>query len=312
MPPDCTRRSFLKSAALLSGASVFLKPVLFAEEQVHEKTEAEDLWAFASDMHISDWTGSPPEHNTRFQSIVAAMLAEPVKPRRLFLLGDNVSSGTPGQYRRLLEILRPLVDAGIGVHAALGDHDHLEHFQAIRTQMLPPPEKLDASVTHTVRTEPWEDGERKHLEIVETKRGNFFVLDSLVTTDQEEGEFGKNQLDWLAAELDQRRDKPAMLMAHHPAVDLAKSGLADSLAFWRLIGTRRQVKAYFFGHAHVWLNLRVGRVHQVSFPATTRPAPLNPLGWVLMTLRDDGVTLTLKTYNPDDSRNGATVNLKWQ
>jgi hypothetical protein len=313
MAVNSTRRSFLKRAVLFCGASAFAKfSDASAEEKPHERaTESEDIWAFAADMHISDWTDTPPAHNVRFQSVIAAMLAEPVQPRRLFLLGDNVSSGTQGQYQRLLEILRPLVESGVGVHASLGDHEHRENFWAIREQLLPAPKKLDPSINHIVRTEPWADGETKHLEIIETKRANFFVLDSLVKTDQEEGEFGKNQLDWLAAELDQRKDKPAILMAHHAAANVSDAGLADAIPFWRLLGTRRQVKAYFFGHGHIWVNYRFGRIHQVSFPATSRTPPLSVLGWVLMTLRDDGVCLTLKTYDPNHRRNGEKVQLKW-
>jgi len=302
-----TRRSLLKNTASLFGATTLLKPL---DLLAANRTELDDVWAFASDMHLSHWTTQPPEYNTRFQSVVAAMLAEPVKPRRVFLLGDTVASGKPEQYRRLVESLHPLVDAGIGIHVSLGDHDHRGHFQAIRRQLLPP-EKKDESISHIARTEPWLDGEVKHLEIIETPRANFFVLDSLDKVNHEEGRFGKNQLDWLAAELDQRKDRPAILMAHHPAVDVRNSGLSDSIPFWELVGTRPHVKAYFFGHTHFWINYRLGRVHQVNFPATSRCATLTVLGWVLMTLSDDGVSLTLKTCNPDDRRNGRKTHLRW-
>ena len=302
-----TRRSLLKRSALFFGASAIQTPL----ELLAEEPEAADVWAFASDMHIADWTTATPEHNTRFQSAITAILAEPVKPRRLFLLGDNVASGTQEQYHRLLKILQPAVESGTGIHASLGDHDHRENFQAIRTQLLPPPERKDASITHIVRTEPWQDGEVKHLEIIETKRANFFVLDSHDKINQEEGKFGKNQLDWLVAELDQRKEKPAILMAHHPAVDIARSGLADSAPFWQVLRTRHQVKAYFFGHTHFWIHYRLGRVHQVNFPATSRCAPLTVLGWVLLTLYDDGIRLTLKTCDSDNPRNGENVDLKW-
>ena len=307
MSAKITRRSLLKSTALFFGASAMKTPFdLYAEEP-----QTEDVWAFASDMHIADGATEPPEQNIRFQEVMTAVLAEPVKPRRLFLLGDTISSGRQEQYTRLLELLKPAAEAHVGIHASMGDHDHREHFQAIRKQLLPSPEQRDTSITHIVRTEPWQDGEVKHLEIIETKRANFFVLDSLDKTNQEEGKFGNNQLDWLAAELDRRKDKPAILMAHHPAVDLANSGLADTLSFWRMLGTRHQVKAYFFGHSHVWLHYRIGRVHQVNFPATSRCPPLTVLGWVLLTLYDDGVRLTLKTCEPNHPRNGEIVDLKW-
>ena len=311
MTANFTRRSLLKSTASLIGAATALKPFdLFADESVRENTESDDVWAFASDMHVEVWTSKPPEQNTRFQSVVSAMLAEPVKPRRVFLLGDNVAMGTPGQYKRLLELLQPLVQSGIGIHAAMGDHDLRQHFSAIRQQLLPPAKKGE-SISHFVPTKPWQDGEVKHLEIIETKRANFFVLDSHDKLDQDEGTFGENQLDWLAAELDRRKDKPAILMAHHPAVDLARSGLSDSIPFWQLLGRHPQVKAYFFGHTHVWLNYRFGRVHHVNVPATSRCISLTVLGWVLMTLHDNGASLTLKTCDPNDARNGRKVELKW-
>ena len=309
--PDnaCSRRKFLTTSTMAAIASTTFPRNLFAEEPSREST-TDDVWAFASDMHLADWTDKPSENNARFQSVITAILNEPVKPRRLFLLGDNVGGGSQGQYQRLLEILQPLVDAGIGIHASLGDHDHRERFRAIRPQLLPK-EKKDESITHIVQTESWADGETKHLEIVETKRANFFVLDSHVKTNQEEGEFGQNQLDWLVAELDRRKEKPAILMAHHPAVKVSDAGLADAAPFWKLLGKHSQVKAYFFGHSHIWLNYRFGRVHQVNFPATSRCPPLTVLGWIVMNLHDDGVHLTLKTCGPNHPRNGERVSLKW-
>jgi predicted MPP superfamily phosphohydrolase len=306
-----TRRSLLKSTASLCGAAAMLNPFdLFAEEKSTIPTD--DVWTFISDMHLADWTEKPPEYNVRFQAVIAALLAEPIKPRRLFLIGDNVASGTPGQYKRLLEILKPVTEAGIGIHAALGNHDHREHFQAICTQLLPTSEQRADSITHIVRTAPWQDGEVKHLEIIETKRADFFVLDSLDKTGQSEGKFGKNQLDWLAAELDKRKDKPVILLAHHPAVNIAQRGLADSIPFWKLLESRHQVKAYFFGHTHVWSRSRLGRIHQVNVPATSYCVDMTVLGWVSMTLRDDGVDLTLKTSDPNHARNGEKVNLTWR
>jgi hypothetical protein len=38
---------------------------------------------------------------------------------------------------------------------------------------------------------------------------------------------------------------------------------------------------------------------------------LTVLGWVLMTLHDDGARLTLKTCAPHDTRNGNKIELKW-
>jgi hypothetical protein len=76
-----TRRSFLKSTVSLLGASAVLSPCNIIAEEPQE-----DVWGFASDMHISEWTNKPPEHNVRFQETVAAMLAAPVKPRRVFFL----------------------------------------------------------------------------------------------------------------------------------------------------------------------------------------------------------------------------------
>lgn len=305
MTIDSTRRTFLKGAASLFGASAVLYPFDLRAEEPQA-----DVWAFASDMHIADWTNKPPEHNVRFQETVAAMFDVPVKPHRLFLLGDNVAHGEQGQYKRLLEILKPVVESGISIHAVMGDHDNREHFRAIRKQLLSP-NKNEAGNTHIVRSEPFADGEDKHAEILETKRANFFLLDSLVEPRQEWGTFGKEQLDWLAAELDQRKDKPAIVMAHHPAVDVGNAGLTDSIPFWKLMGAHRQVKAYFFGHTHVWLNYRIGRVHQVNFPSTFRCPPLTVLGWVLMTLHDDGAVLMLKTCDPKNSQNGQKVELKW-
>jgi 3',5'-cyclic AMP phosphodiesterase CpdA len=90
-------------------------------------------------------------------------------------------------------------------------------------------------------------------------------MDSLFEDEKGSGYLGRSQRDWLAKELDARKEKPALLFAHHNLEDLV-----DNQHFWYVVKPRKQVKAYIYGHTHVYQQSVWDDVHLINLPA---------LGW---------------------------------
>ena len=102
------------------------------------------------------------------------------------------------------------------------------------------------------------------VSVVEAKRVNWFLLDSLVKTNSTPGELGKGQLDWLAGALDARPGKPALVMVHHdPKLPLPRipTCLIDTEQLYAVLVPRKQVKALIFGHTHRWHHARHEGIH---------------------------------------------------
>ena len=158
-----------------------------------------------------------------------------------------------GDYAVLKEELKPLDDAGVPVYMAMGNHDNRERFWAAFPDS---------------RTRSAKSGLKKHAFVVEGIHADWFILDSSVQTGVVYGEMGPPELAWLAAELDKRPGKPALLVAHHyPSVSEDDNGLRDFDALWGVIQPRKRVKAYFFGHSHQWVLQERDGVHLVNLPA---------------------------------------------
>ncbi len=89
--------------------------------------------------------------------------------------------------------------------------------------------------------------------------------------------------------------------------------LQDTAAFFDRIRGRKQVKAYVFGHSHVWKRLRKNDIHLVNLPTTAwRFDPSQPYAWVLARLRDNGMDLTLRSIDPEHPKHDEVVKLDWR
>src|SRR5262249_5818932 len=155
----------------------------------------------------------------------------------------------------------------------------------------------------------------RNVAIVRTARANFFLLDSLDVVDVTPGRLGEAQIAWLARHLDLNANKPAIVCVHHNLNgDKALNGLIDTKALLAVLEPRKQVKAYVFGHSHVWsVKEHASGIHLVNLPAIGYPfAPTQPTGWVHCTLSKNGATLKLFSLDPQHAADGQTVDLKWR
>jgi len=300
MFPPISRRSFLLGA--LSG--VLSSHGLFAAETERSR----NVWALLSDTHIpGDRTKlggnpkiNPVDHLVAVRTDVLSGAAG--RPGGLIVTGDCAYlQGLPADYDTLLDEFTPFREAGIDVRFVMGNHDNRRNY-------------LDA-LARKVGREPSEKFPPRLHSVIETPKANLILLDSL---DERGGRFGEMQLRWLETQLDARKAKPAILFAHHyldysGQVVKNPHALLDTLDFWKVVKDRKQVKAYVFGHSHVWQHLQKDGVHLVNLPATAwRFDQTQPFGWVLCELKDDGFKLTLRSSIPEHPKHNQVLELNWR
>jgi hypothetical protein len=152
------------------------------------------------------------------------------------------------------------------------------------------------------------------VSIVESPRANWLLLDSLDKTNYTPGLLGEKQLAWLAAALDARADRPALVVMHHNLDrDPQTSGLRDTGRLLEVLAPRRQVKALFYGHTHRWGAEQVDGIHVVNLPTLVWLFDKQqPRGWVDARLRAEGMTLRLNALDPGHSAHGQTLELAWR
>ncbi|EAQ77373.1 metallophosphoesterase family protein, partial [Blastopirellula marina] len=254
--PSVNRRQFLsQSAAALAGLSVLR--IGYAAPAAQTMT-----LALLSDTHIpknAEVTAREVNMTSNLQQGVREINQLPSKPAAVLFNGDCAYlSGLPADYANFAQCIQPLIDAQQELHMTMGNHDNIPAFyDALKTQR--PEQPLVES---------------KHVSILETPYVNFFLLDSLMKTNVVTGELGDAQLKWLSDELDARADKPAIIMAHHtlqkvaPPEGKAWGGILDTAKFLELMHAKKQVKAYVFGHSHVWSHARDGDLHLINLPAS--------------------------------------------
>lgn len=318
LSPICRRDFFGRVAGGIAGgvAAGNFGPLLHAMAGDSNSTGDQDIWALLSDTHIPgdrNKTGGktpanpapikPVEHLAKIRSDVLS--GEIGKPCGTIITGDCVYiEGLPKDYVTLLEEFRPFRQAGQEVHFVMGNHDNRKAF-------------LNAVADESERKRPDSIPDRL-CSLVETPKANFLLLDSLEKTNQVAGFFGDEQLDWLCDELDRNQDKPALIFAHHypdytAAVAKNPHALRDTEKFFKRIKDRRQVKAYIFGHSHAWSIRHKNEVHLINLPASGwRFDSRQPYAWVLMKLRNDGMTLTLRSIDPEHPKHNETIDLTWR
>jgi len=235
-----------------------------------------------------------------FEQAAKDILSLPKRPAGLIIAGDCVHEDAGG-YAMLQKLLKPLRRAGLSVHLTIGNHDNRGKFLAAFPDMKF--ERIAQEKTPSKLVSLWE-----------TPLANWFLLDSAIRPTVGTGEFGEAQLAWLAKALDARPDKPALVVAHHHPDPLGKfNGLTDTSAFLKVVLPRKQVKAYFFGHTHIWGMTEMSHTHFVNLPALAWTFdPTQPRGFVTVQLRPDGATLVLRTLDHKDARYGRKIDLAWR
>ena len=291
--PPIPRRSFLKGA-LAAGAAALLGREALAEAPKKDPNR----WVLISDIHVSsrrDDKHGDVKPAESFAATVKQVLALDPLPDAAIITGDLASvAGEPDNYKLVKELFKPIREAGIPLHLVLGNHDHREHFWAAFPEVKPATAHAD-----------------RQTAIIETPLANWFLMDSLLATKLSPGALGKEQLAWLAKELDARKDKPALLVAHHQ-LDLY-GGLLDYFALLDVAASRRQAKAYFHGHTHRWKVDRQQGIHTINVPATAWLFdPKQPRGWLDLRLEKSGATIVMNALNKKHPKHGERVELKWR
>ena len=240
---------------------------------------------FISDIHV----GLPlarqkyktmrdyPHQPAASQALVREILALPHPPANVLCLGDiSLAFGETEDYAIAAETLKPLMDAGIKVTCAMGNHD-------IRAEFL--------------RCFPGYDSTTKvpgrFVSVVNTPHADFILLDSLVEP-AKRGSYGactkkglgKEQLDWLNDTI-ASATRPTFICSHHPA-----SGLGIPMSIYK----NRIVPGYLHGHTHQWttsylrgdLDDNARMLRQVGIPTLGFEWDV---GWGLLRTTAKGATL---------------------
>lgn len=298
-PRTISRRELLAGSLGTGVASLFLQGRLWSADAPIDPNR----FVLVADTHICEdrqkvLRNTNPYEN--FQQARRQYQAITSRPAGLILAGDCAFlKGESGDYERLRELVAPI---SIPLTFAMGNHDHREHFWAAFPQHQGTPPTVAG----------------RHVTLIEAPYADWFVLDSLDETNSTPGRMGEAQLTWLAAELDQRPDKPALVVAHHyplPKDDPTKvtSALLDTAGLYDVILPRKRVKAYVFGHSHRWEQSMIDGLHLVNIAALAWLFdPKQPRGWVDAQLKRDGIRLTLQCLDPTHKAHGRPVELAWR
>jgi 3',5'-cyclic AMP phosphodiesterase CpdA len=294
-----SRRGFLAgSAAAVAGLAVG-RGAIGAEWDANR-------FALLSDTHIP----SRPEVEARgvnmtrnLQRVVGQLIALERKPAGVILNGDCAYlKGLPEDYANLASCVEPMAGAGLDLHVTMGNHDDRGPLYDALAGQRPGRGVVDS----------------KHVSVIESEHANLFLLDTLFEVDVVTGELGREQLAWLAEELDRRGEKPAILFAHHnpqfapPEEGARWSGIQDTAAFFDLIAARPQVKAYVYGHTHRWSIGRRDGLYLVNLPPVAYLFEEGlPNGWVDAQLGPGGMVLELRAMDPGHPQDGQRVALEW-
>jgi 3',5'-cyclic AMP phosphodiesterase CpdA len=296
--PPITRRRFLKGS-LAVGSGVVAARHLLAEERAH----SENRFVLMADAHIAADRDAVVRgaHMANHLKQAAREITELApRPQAAMINGDCAYlAGESEDYEVLSDLLTPIRTAEVAVHLTLGNHDHRERFRgAIPTLALEDPPIAN-----------------RHTMVLESRHANWFLLDSLEKTNHTPGTLGQRQLEWLDRELRVRRDKPALVVAHHnPDVRERISGLTDTAALFKVLHKHANVKAYVFGHTHSWDVRKDDRdIYLINLPPVAYVfAAGRPSGWVDVRLTASGATLTLNSLDKSHAQHGETTSLTWR
>jgi predicted phosphodiesterase len=290
------RRQFLGSVVSAGLIASLLPKSVFAESAAGNS----DHWVFLSDTHIP---GDPKienhgyNPNKNFETVRNEVLKLADKPKGIIVTGDFAHlQGKPEDYLQLVKQVAPYLDCGIPVHVSFGNHDNLDNYYAAFTQ-------------YKKESLPLAD---EHITVIETPSANLFILDSLYKTNVVSGFFGSDQLTWLKKELNARKNKPAVLFAHHN-LDNRNGSLMDREEFWAVIKPLKHVKAYIYGHTHVYTQEVKDNIHLINLPALgwEFQKGVQPLGWSDVLFSSDGIQLTLNAVDKEHPKNGDVRKFTW-
>lgn len=304
-----TRRQFGKRAVAVGGAALITSNASAALNSESAELDQNRVVLLA-DTHISadpgrsypgtKWPGSPVGDDEHESVNMAESLAETAKriialeprPVHLILNGDCAfSSGKVAEYKEFLRLVEPVRAAGVTVHVTIGNHDNRANLW---------------------KTMPFlrKDQIGLQAEVIELEHANLVLLDS-----GRKGILGDKQLNWLANQLDERSDKPALIFGHfnpYPNRGVRPiKGMQDGASLLKLLGEREHARAYFYGHTHEWQHDRRGHLSLINQPAVSYYFGKGIAhGWVDMRLSDGLAQLKLQCINRNHNQHGDRREIK--
>lgn len=211
------------------------------------------LIAQVTDIHLGFEPDNPSEFNRkRLDQVIRQLTAMDPQPDILLATGDLVDRGDSDSYRRL----RNALDAcPFPVWLCMGNHDSRENF----AMWYPEIPTVDGFVQYEVETDPL----------------RLLVLDTL-EVGRHGGAFCEVRARWLKARLEEKPDRPTVIVMHHPPVEVGIDWMNTHpdepwvARFSETIAGHGQVIGLICGHLH--RPITVGwRGVTVSICASTAP-----------------------------------------
>ena len=326
-----SRRQFL------AGSAASVAAISQARLSGDDSNANPDSWALLSDTHLLS-ESSITRHYARNKAAMdkrAGVVAEnfgraarqvhslTVKPAGLILNGDCVHVGGKEEYGILAEKFGLIKE--LPIHVTMGNHDHRSDFAGAFDQQTKRGKRVLL--------------ENRHVSVLNSRHANFVLLDSLTMENPDKpvkgpGILGPDQLEWFESILDALSGKPAIVMFHHnidPSDEYLKrsgrkqvivksaspfkglsGGLEDSDRLLDLLAKKPHVKAVVTGHMHQFRIFKWRKLHFVSLPSVGYTFHTDePVGWLSMQLRQDGVNLELQTLDTQHPRHRTQANLVW-
>lgn len=298
LPPLSRRRFIAKSL----GAATCVTAL--GRAQAADPTTDPDSFALLADTHVA----ADPEEVARgvnmsenLKRVGEQLRAMERQPAGVMIDGDCAYlRGLSGDYDQLGRLLQPVRQAGLPLHLTMGNHDDRRKFADVLDGLTPRHRPVESQL----------------VSIVEARRANWFLLDSLMKVNVVTGELGEAQLGWLDRALGQRRDKPAILVGHHdpqfnPGGDRV-TGLKDTGRLFELLRNHEHVQAYIYGHTHNWSLRKHQDIHLINLPPVAYVFDdSRPSGWIHARLDDNGMELRLHSLNPEHPEHGQTTRVTW-
>ena len=300
--PPITRRQFIQGSLALGSTAIMTSRALAAAESERVEVDQNRV-ALLADTHISadpnrvypgtKWPGSPvkeSEHESVNMTKCLVQTAKSVialnpRPAQLIVNGDcTFGRGSEAEYKQFLKLVEPIRAAGITIHVTIGNHDNRENLW----KLIPFLKKEQMGL---------------QADVIELPHANLILLDS------GNGSLGDKQLNWVAKQLDERADKPALIFSHYNPYNNRGvrpiKGMRDGPSLLKLLAERKHAKAYFYGHTHEWQHDQRDHLHLINQPAVSYYFGKGLAhGWVDMKLTETLADLELHCINRKHTQHG--------
>lgn len=190
---------------------------------------------------------------------IAQILKLPQRPDAVVMTGDLVDAGKPAEYELLRELIAPLKmpvylipgnhDEREALRAAFADHAYLNQFTPFIQYAI---EEHDLRIVAADTVIPGADG----------------------------GELCAQRLEWLALTLATARERPTLLLMHHPpfATQIAfmdEIGLSNAEALAPIVAKNPQIERILCGHLHRPIQARFAGTLACTAPSTAHQVTAN-------------------------------------